>query len=158
MATTVPSGRSRRRISPVKVPTPGPYSTMVVALLQSTWSRSRLTRKRELGISEPSMRGCLMKLRLKRTSDVVTAAPWRPRGSAPPLEVLRDRASCRVSSLGDWDARSRPSLKIQGFGHRDKGRPDERALDWYVGIRVPALAPGGVLPRGTAAAGRARLV
>ena len=28
-----------------------------------------------------------------------------------------------VSSLGDWDVRFRPSLKIQGFGHRDKGRP-----------------------------------
>jgi hypothetical protein len=29
----------------------------------------------------------LMKLRLKRTSDDVTAAPWRPPGSALPSDV-----------------------------------------------------------------------
>jgi hypothetical protein len=63
------------------------------------------------------------------------------------------------SLLARWlECSFRPSRKIQGFGHRDKGRPGEQAVDRDVGVCVPALAPGRVLPRRTAAARRARLV
>src|SRR5207247_11161774 len=44
------------------------YSRKTRARLQSTSARTWLTRKRELGIKLPSMRGCLMKLRPKSSS------------------------------------------------------------------------------------------
>src|SRR5215467_4540579 len=43
------------------VPTPGPYSTMVRARFQSTLLSRRSMRKRELGISDPSILGCCRK-------------------------------------------------------------------------------------------------
>src|SRR5580698_2679241 len=57
MATRCASGRIRRRISAVMVPTPGPYSTITLARSQSTGRRTSLTRYRELGQIEPSMKG-----------------------------------------------------------------------------------------------------
>src|SRR5215210_3152551 len=64
-AITTASGRIRRRISVVNVPTPGPYSRNTRARAQSTSFKTLLTRKRELGIRLPSIFGCLMKLRPK---------------------------------------------------------------------------------------------
>jgi len=66
MATRTASGRMRFRISRVKVPTPGPYSTTTRARLQSTWFIMSFTRKGELGMTEPSMAGLLKKLRANR--------------------------------------------------------------------------------------------
>src|ERR1700680_4635895 len=63
MAMRAPSGRMRRRTSMVIPPTPGPYSTITRARPQLMGSSSCLMRKRELGTIEPSMRGCLKKLR-----------------------------------------------------------------------------------------------
>src|SRR5205807_481661 len=51
----------RLRMCAVKVPTPGPYSTSVRARCQSTFFKRRSTRKRELGIREPSILGCWRK-------------------------------------------------------------------------------------------------
>src|SRR6185369_2169541 len=42
-------------------PTPGPYSTTTRALSQSIRSSMRWMRKRELGMTEPSIRGCCRK-------------------------------------------------------------------------------------------------
>src|SRR3954462_3558548 len=67
-ATRIASDRIRRRISVVKVPTPGPYSRNTRARAQSTSWRRGLTRKRELGIRLPSILGCFKKLRPKSRS------------------------------------------------------------------------------------------
>src|SRR6185312_10518337 len=61
--TSTASGRIRRKISVVKVPTPGPYSRKTRARFQSTCESTWFTRKRELGIRLPSILGCLRKLR-----------------------------------------------------------------------------------------------
>src|SRR5258708_37912729 len=59
-------GAIRVRIWAVIVPTPGAYSTMTLARPQSIFPRRRSTRKRELGISEPSILGCCKKFLANR--------------------------------------------------------------------------------------------
>src|SRR6478609_4536725 len=116
------------------VPAPGPYSTMVRARDQSTWCNRRLTRKRELGMTEPSIRGCLRKLRLKSRRELTD--------------------SFRLATRARTAAAQR--RKIQGFGSEDKCLAE--APDRHVGVRLPPLAEGGLLPCRSARAPGARLV
>ncbi len=62
-AIKVASGRMCLRISVVKLPTPGPYSTMSLASCQSICRSTLATRKGELGRNQPSILVCLRKFR-----------------------------------------------------------------------------------------------
>src|SRR2546430_2603277 len=65
-ATSLASARIRRRISFVKVPTPGPYSTSTRARFQSTCRSTWATTKEELGSIHPTKLGYFKKFRAKR--------------------------------------------------------------------------------------------
>ena len=52
-------------IAVVKTPVPGPYSTRYRAWVKSMWLSMALTRKRELGVTEPMVRQSRTKLRKK---------------------------------------------------------------------------------------------
>src|SRR5580692_10777059 len=69
IATRTASGRIRFRISRVNVPTPGPYSTSTRARSQSTCFIMSLTRKDELGTTDPSMTGLRKKLRTNSANE-----------------------------------------------------------------------------------------
>ena len=85
-------------------------------------------------MTEPSIRGCLRKLRLNSRRELTD--------------------SFRLTTRARTAAAQR--RKIQGFGPEDKYLAD--AADRHLGVRLPALAEGGLLPRRPSRAPRARLV
>src|SRR5215213_2048884 len=106
------SARIRRRISVVKVPTPGPYSMKTRARAQSTSLSTLLTRKRELGIRLPSILGCLIKLRPK--SRICSEREVRCAGTVRDLPfTMSSPPTCRApdnAGAGWWGVRNRLKL------------------------------------------------
>jgi len=77
-ATSVASGLMRSSTFVVKVPTPGPNSTITRALSQSTCLRTSSTTNGELGSIQPTMFGCLTKLRAnKKNCEIQPGCSWQ---------------------------------------------------------------------------------
>src|SRR5688572_13383956 len=83
------------------VPTPGPYSTNTRARSQSTRLSTCSIRKRELGITDPSILGCLMKLRENSRMGC-----WRWTGC-----LLR--VGTASSGYGRWMSAHGPGVHVQ---------------------------------------------
>src|ERR1700758_3315204 len=156
----------RRSTSAVMTPTPGPYSTITRARLQSTGLRSSRRRRRELGTIEPSMSGWRKKLRAKSRARPprvagVTSRSWftsftsHPRSGADSYCTASTGRRSQVDSYAAPRCSATGALRLVAESRELRNQPvavlaldlDRAILDCAAGAAQALEACGELLER-----------